>query len=198
MQEVKELLYVENPEIDTQKSYWVDLVRLYNSLSLNTEDFHVLLHKANSFIDRYPDMQRIFSGEYLLEMTKITTRFLFSQRLFQECSRLLTHVLAHKPQGPLTEYSFLEKLQDACLRATSGTYQLSEVEEVTRLPFKPTKKKPFETEDVVLEAESRVLTQSEITDKMVNFENLPLQEQIDKADTYLLSFLLTQRNLRSP
>lgn len=186
-------------DVDKEKMLWVDLVRLYNILSLKVDQFHVLLQKTNCFIEKYLEIRELFKDEYLVEVVKITSRFLFCQKMFKECTELLAKVL-HERQQPWPEaYSTFEKLKDACLRASAENQAILEVEDIRNTkPTKPNKKKPFDTEDVVLETEAKVLTQTDVAEKMELFSKLALQEQIDKAETYLLSYLQTQRTPRSP
>lgn len=185
-------------ENDRMKLYWVDLVRLYNSLSVKIEDFHVLLHKTSSFIEKYKEVRQIFSEDHLFEVVKIASRFLFCQKLFKECNNLLTNVLSNPEQATtnLADYKMFEKLQEACNRAASDTQIVYEIEEVAR-PSNVNvtqRRRTFEAEEVILETETnKVLTPQEINEKVSSFEKLPILEQIDKADSYLLSFLITQR-----
>lgn len=184
-------------EADKVKLYWVDLVRLYNSLSGKLEDFHVLLHKINSFIEKYPEIRALFSEDHLIEVVKISTKFLFCQKLFKECNSLLTHVLATKGGNSCHEadYNTFDKLQLACLRASSDNQIIVEIEDVARTTTvnSTQRRKTFEAEEVVLEPENRILTPQEINEKLQAFEKLPLKDQIDRADSYLLAFLMSQR-----
>lgn len=73
-------------ENDRMKLYWVELVRLYNSLSVKIEDFHVLLHKTTSFIEKYKEIKTCFSEDHLFEVVKIASKFLFCQKLFKNAT----------------------------------------------------------------------------------------------------------------
>lgn len=187
-------------ENDKLKQHWVDLVRLYNSLSVKIEDFHVLLHKTSSFIEKYKEIKLIFCEDHLFEVVKIASRFLFCQKLFKECNNLLTNVLGNSVQteSNSADFKMFEKLQEACTRASSDTQIVYEIEEVSRPSNMNVtqRRRAFEAEEVVLEAEAKVLTPQEINEKVSSFEKLPILEQIDKADSYLLSFLITQRKVR--
>lgn len=179
---------------DKDKSMWVDLVRLYNSLSLRIEEFHVLLHKTNSFIEKYSEAKGIFGDDFLLETVKIASKFLFCQKLFKECGLLLGKVLKDKPQSPNQDYLTFEKLYEACTRASSDTQIVGEIEDVNRtIATRGLKVRTIDTEEAVFETEGKALSSNEINEKMSQFEKLSLSDQIDKADTFLLSFLLTQR-----
>lgn len=87
------------------------------------------------------------------------------------------------------------KLQEACTRASSDNQIVFEIEDVARPSNvnSTQRRRAFEAEEVVLESENKVLTPQEINEKVLSFEKLPILEQIDKADSYLLSFLITQR-----
>lgn len=183
-------------EVDRVKAYWVDLVRLYNSLSGKLEDFHVLLHKINSFIEQYQDIRALFGEDLLIEVVKISTKFLFCQKLFKECNLLLTNVLSSKEEksAHMADYKMFDKLQIACLRASSDNQIVVEIEDIAKTTTvnSTQRRKTFEAEEV-LETENRVLSPQEIHEKLQAFEKMTLKDQIDKADSYLLAFLISQR-----
>ena len=82
---IKELMPtdINSQTKDYSKNLWVELVRLYNSLSLRIEEFHVLLQKTNSFIEKYNDIRTVFTDDHLLEVAKIASKFLFCQKTVQ-------------------------------------------------------------------------------------------------------------------
>lgn len=176
-----------------EKLLWVELVKILNSLSLKMEEFHVLLQKTNQLVEKYSEILEVFEEDYLIDVIKLASKFLFSQRYFKECERLLATVLRDKAEKT-GEFAVFEKLMLACGRATSDKYILPEIEEVTRLKNnKSSKKKPNDKDDAGLVLEERVLSSSELAQRMEQFEKLTLPEQIDKADSYLLAYLLHQR-----
>ena len=95
------------------------------------------------------------------------------------------------------EYLTFEKLNEACNRASADTQIISEIEDINRtITTKGLKVvKSLDADETVYETETRALTPADLAEKLSLFDKLSLSEQIDKADSYLLSFLLTQRNL---
>lgn len=188
-----EKLYVLGGVRTKEKLLWVELVKILNSLSLKIEEFHVLLQKTNQFVEKYHEILEVFEEDYLIDVVKLASKFLFSQKYFKECERLLTIVLQNK-EVKTGEYAVFEKLMIACGRATSDKFILPEIEEVSRIKNnKSSKKKPNDKDDVAMDLEEKVLSSSELAQRMEQFEKLNLPEQIDKADSYLLSYLLQQR-----
>ena len=185
----------QEKNVEKEKKIWVELVRLYNALSLKVDSFQILLQRTTSFSDNFEQIRTSFKEDYLVEVIKISSRFLFCQKMFKECYMLLSKVVDGREKPWPAAYDTFQKLKEACQKVSSDNQIIPEVEDIRNTkPMKTTKKKPFDTEEVVLDAEEKVLTQSDISEKMAQFEKMQPQEQINQADTYLLAYLQNQRN----
>ena len=186
---------VDSAAEPTNKRLWIDVVRFYNDFTRKGKKIEEIVAACETAEKQLSDVQKKLGSLSALEIVQRTSRFLFVNRKFKICASFLSVFFKHckKENKDNEAFNKLSKLFDACRKA-KNVRELMEEERNIDVEVSNSKNEigaPYEIRDVLVEDGG--VSKREIDAKMKDFERLEVQDQIDKADRYLLNHLKNNR-----
>jgi len=168
------------------KMLWIECVSFYNELCHGDKDFEVVKLECEIIKSKLKEIERLLGTHSATQMVEKTTNYLFVKRKFVECGDFLEGFFKVCKKKDKNKQGKLNRLLDACNQARKMDSSSLMVQEESTAALTGDDVEVY-TENLIINEIN--ISQKEMDTKMANFEKIDLNDQIDTADKYILSYL---------